>query len=455
MASVWNINFPSSSQLDAEQQKGEIVEMLDRLQECGFNAIFFQVRPEGDALYSSQLEPWSNALTGEQGKDPGYDPLGALLAEAKKRNIEVHAWLNPYRAKASSPTQVAPHIAVEHPEHVHDYGNVKWMDPGAEVVRQRLVNVCTDLAERYDLDGIHFDDYFYPYPNGTEFPDQSTWQAYKDAGGSLSRADWRRDNVNKAVQTVDEALERKHDHIRFGISPFGLPAPERPDGVWGFDQYESLYADTQRWMDEGWVDYLAPQLYWPTTKRGQPYEKLARWWNEHAKDGRAIFPGNNLHAVGSKDSWSLEEYKKQVEISRKYASSNGAGNIWWHIGPILEDKPGVREMFRDELYKEPALTPVLPEARHRTALPPLLKVEGNSVKLSHQDPEPARAFTLYQLKDNDWHLHSVLPANSESVELERGVWAIASATKHGVESRGVVVDLSNLAESDSAALPIR
>jgi uncharacterized lipoprotein YddW (UPF0748 family) len=441
IASVWNINFPSSSKLTADQQKAELNTMLDKLQEAGFNSVFFQVRPEGDALYQSELEPWSNSLTGTQGKDPGYDPLAYLVEEAHERNLEVHAWLNPYRAKAASPKQVAPHLAVLHPEHVHDYGNVKWMDPGAEVVQERLVKVCEDLAERYDIDGIHFDDYFYPYPNGKEFPDDSTWREYQREGGKLSRADWRRENVNEAVKSVEEALDAKKGYVRFGISPFGLPAPDRPEGTWGFDQYEGLYADTQKWMDEGWVDYLAPQLYWPTDKRGQEYEKLVKWWNDHSGDNCAIFAGNNVQALGTKSSWTVDEFRKQVRLSREHAGPAGAGNLWWHVGPVLENKAGIRDVFKNELYKEPALTPVLPEAPKTAMTAPLVVQTAEGITLKHQDEAPLRAFTVYQLEDNDWHLKQVVPGKTEIIQLPAGTWAVAAASKHGVESQGVVVQV--------------
>ena len=442
IASVWNINFPSSSKLNAEQQKQELTSMLDKLEDAGFNSVFFQVRPEGDALYKSELEPWSNSLTGTQGKDPGYDPLEYLVEEAHARNLEVHAWLNPYRAKAASKQQVSPHMAVVHPEHVHDYGNVKWMDPGADVVQDRLVKVCEDLAERYNIDGIHFDDYFYPYPNGTEFPDDKTWNEYRSEGGTLSRADWRRENVNEAVKGVEAALDAKKDHVRFGISPFGLPAPDRPKGTWGFDQYEGLYADTQKWMDEGWVDYLAPQLYWPTTKRGQQYEKLIKWWNNHSGDDCAIFAGNNVHALGSKSSWTVDEFKTQVHLSRKHAGQAGAGNLWWHVGPILENRAGIRDVFKNELYKQPALTPVLPEAPDTPVLAPEVVQTAEGITLQHQDEAPLRGYTVYEQRENDWHLHKIVPAKTEKIQLPSGTWAIAAASMHGVESQGVVVQVS-------------
>lgn len=442
VASVWNINFPSKPGLSAETQKAELVNMLDILKNTGFNAVFFQVRPEGDALYESQLEPWSSSLTGKQGQFPGYDPLKTLVEEAHKRNIEVHAWLNPYRAKAASAEQVPPHVAAVHPEHVHDYGKVKWMDPGAQVVRQRLVDVCADITKRYDVDGIHFDDYFYPYPiEGKDFPDQKTWTEYQKGGGTLSRADWRRENVNTAVREVKRAVKSQKSHVRFGISPFGLPAPDRPADVVGFNQYEGLYADTQKWMDRGWVDYLAPQLYWPTTKKGQPYETLVKYWNEHSSGGRAIFAGNNLAAIGSSSEWTIDEYRKQVNLSRQHSGAGGAGNIWWHVDPILKDKPGVRAFFKDEVYKEPALTPALPNAAARSVRPPSFQVRGNQIEFAAGESE-LRGLTVYRQEGDSWKLEKVLPGDARQAQLTPGTWAIAAADRHGAESLGVVVEIA-------------
>lgn len=439
VASVWNINFPSSSKLDKEAQKKEIVKTLDTLQECGFNSVFFQVRPEGDALYSSDLEPWSSSLTGRQGKDPGYDPLQTLIQEAKKRNIEVHAWLNPFRAKAASPNLAHPHIGVTNPEDVHAYGSYLWMDPGSDNVQKRLVDVCNDLLDRYDLDGLHFDDYFYPYPNGKDFPDDETWRKYKAGGGELSRADWRRDNVNRAVRSVDQAVDSHGNHVRFGISPFGIPAPEKPEGIHGFDQYNGLYADTQKWMDQGWVDYLAPQLYWPTTQRGQEYEPLVKWWNEHTSGGRAIFAGNNLSSLGSNSRWTKEEYKRQVELAREHSGPGGAGNIWWHIGPLLENRQNVQKLFKDDLYATPALSPPLPGADKEAVAPPGVTFEKRQLHLANEDARPLKAYTVYRKEDDQWKLDRILPPDQPDLTLSEGEWAVAAVSRQGVESKGVVL----------------
>jgi len=444
VATVWNINFPSSPNADAETQKKELEAMLDRLKDCGFNAIFFHVRPEGDALYRSELEPFSHYLTGTQGKDPGYDPLGHLIQEAHRRNIEVHAWLNPYRASSSLNTkQVAPHMAVEHPEHVHRYGSTRWMDPGAEVVRERLVDVCRDITRRYDVDGIHFDDYFYPYPNeGEEFPDQLTWNAYQASGGTLSKADWRRDNVNRAVQGVNEAVKQEKDHVRFGISPFGLPAPDRPEGTSGFDQYEGLYADTQKWMDQGWVDYLAPQLYWRTDQPKQAYGTLLNWWADHTQGGRYIFAGNNLSALGSNSKWTVQEFRKEVALARAKADRGSQGNLWWNIGPLMENRQNISKVFREEFYPTPALTPALSTAAGTKVSHPNLEVSGRTVRLQHTDAAPLRAWTVYRREGQEWKLDRIVPGSQNQVELSAGQWAVAAASKHGVESKGVVVDIA-------------
>ncbi|MGE0493395.1 MAG: glycoside hydrolase family 10 protein [Vulcanimicrobiota bacterium] len=441
VATVWNINFPGHAGSGAAAQKRELVAMLDRLKDSGFNSIFFQVRPEGDALYRSDLEPWSSSLTGVQGMDPGYDPLAFLVEEAHQRNLEVHAWLNPYRAQAAARRQVSPHLAVDHPEHVHRYDSYKWMDPGAEVVKQRLVDVCKDLAGRYNIDGIHFDDYFYPYPTNVDFPDSRTWNEYRRGGGTLSRADWRRQNVNEAIQRVNQAVTEVNPNVRFGISPFGLPAPDRPEGIRGFDQYEKLYADTQHWMDEGWVDYLAPQLYWPTTQTAQAYEPLVNWWADHTSGGRYIFAGNNLSALGSGRRWTPDEFRQQVALSRAKHEAGCQGNIWYNIAPLMENRQGIADTFRNELYAEPALTPVMAKARAQTMAHPEVSQSQGKIELRNRDQQALRAWTVYRQDGDGWKLDRIEPGENSSLELGPGRWAIAAASRQGVESQGVVVEV--------------
>jgi uncharacterized lipoprotein YddW (UPF0748 family) len=409
--------------------------MLDRLAESRFNAVFFQVRPEGDALYRSELEPWSRFLSGRQGQDPGYDPLEYMISQAHRRGLEVHVWLNPYRAQATPPPPasdlpVAPHLAVVEPQSVFPYGPLHWMDPSSPPVRARLVAVCRDLTRRYDLDGLHFDDYFYPYPDGElPFPDQ---ESYAKSGTDLSLGDWRRHQVNEAVRQVSEAVRQEKPYVRFGISPFGLPAPQRPEGISGLDQYDKLFADTQHWMDEGWVDYLAPQLYWPTTRTAQAYEPLLQWWRDRVRPGHYIFPGLNLAALGSKPEWDLAEYRRELSLAEP-----AQGYIIWNVAPILENRQNVEQ----ELFAGPeALTPPLAGRAGRRASPPEISLRGNRLRLTHTDGVPWRAFTLYAWRNDSWHLDKII--RSHELELAPGKWALASVSRDGVESPGREVFLS-------------
>ena len=238
-----------------------------------------QVRPEGDALYRSGLEPWSRFLTGTQGKDPGYDPLATFIEEGRRRGVAIHVWINPFRAASGSGARAANHLSRELPGSTHRVGSGLWMDPGDPAVRARVVQVATDLVRRYAVAGVLLDDYFYPYPGsglprGT-FPDAETYARY---GNGLSLADWRRHNVDEMVQSLHASLAAARDGVKFGVSPFGIYRPGVPAGVEArVDQYAELYADPPRWLREGWVDYLSPQLYWPDAGP-QSYSALLRWW---------------------------------------------------------------------------------------------------------------------------------------------------------------------------------
>lgn len=442
IATVSNINYPSSTGLSVEQQQAELRDLLDVAAAHRLNAVIFQVRPESDALYDSELEPWSRFLTGTQGGDPGFDPLTYLIEQAHPMAIEVHAWVNPYRAKSSlSSTLADGHIALEQSAYAYPYGNLLWMDPGAEAVQERTIDVVLDLVDRYDLDGVHFDDYFYPYPNGDTFPDSSTYGAYQDGGGTLSLEDWRRDNVNVLVEVLYESIVGTREHIRFGISPFGIYRPGMPEGIVGLDQYAEIYADPLLWMDEGWVDYLAPQLYWPTTQAPQAYEPLLEWWSSMTSEGRYIFTGNYLSQVGSSSAWSVNEVLEQVEISRTYRALGSMGNIYFHIGPLQEDTLGVGTALVEDYYDVPALTPVLAARRDDVVEQPYLEVLDGHVEVSPRDDTPLRSWVVYREVDGAYVLHDIVPATQQVLMLDAGSWAISAAARSGVESRGVLVEL--------------
>ncbi|MCR9163362.1 MAG: glycoside hydrolase family 10 protein [Nannocystaceae bacterium] len=442
IATVSNINYPSSQSLSVEASQAELRALLDVAAAHRLNAIIFQVRPESDALYDSPLEPWSRFLTGAQGEDPGFDPLAYLIEQAHPMGIEVHAWVNPYRAKSSLSSALAPgHIALEQAGYAYEYGNLLWMDPGAEPVQERTIDVVLDIIDRYDVDGIHFDDYFYPYPNGSPFPDGSTYGDYQDGGGDLSLDDWRRDNVNQLVEVLYESIVGTRDHIRFGISPFGIYRPGMPEGIVGLDQYAEIFADPLLWMDEGWVDYLAPQLYWPTTQTQQAYEPLLEWWSSMTSEGRYIFTGNYLSQVGSSSAWDVDELLDQVEISRVYRDLGSMGNIYFHIEPLESDTLGVGTALVETFYDQPVLTPPL-AARIGDEVPaPYAEVEGETVTLTPRDDTPLRAWAVYRDEGDGFALERLVPATQTAITLGAGSWAVSAAARSGVESDGVLVEL--------------
>ncbi len=351
VASVWNLNFPSKTGLSQESQKQEIVSLLETARRTRINNLFVQVRPESCALYPSSLEPWSRYLTGSQGSSPGYDPLAFFIAEGKKRGIAIHAWLNPFRAavNASQPRHPS-HVSNRFPEHAKRYGNLLWMDPGAPSVQRHVVAVAQDLARRYDLAGIHLDDYFYPYPessNNRDFPDSDSYSAYTKNGGPLSRADWRRDNVNSLVRDIHRAVKAEKPSILFGISPFGIYTKGSPSDVKaGLDQLNELYSDPLKWMSEGWVDYLAPQLYW---KEGgqQSFSSLLRWWRDPSVNPRGIpiFPGIAIDRMEGSHKWPLSEIATQLRIEQSIPPRRPGGFILYNMAQLSKNTKGIDQLL--------------------------------------------------------------------------------------------------------------
>lgn len=312
VATVANIDWPSKSNLSVDQQKFELIAILNRMQELNLNALILQVRPNGDALYSSSIEPWSAWLTGTQGTPPNpyYDPLQFAIEEAHKRNIELHAWFNPYRARLRGNAAFAPnHIASKFPQYAYQYGDLIWMEPGAKEVQDQTYNVIMDVVQRYDLDGVHLDDYFYPYPkDGIPFPDSQTYNAYRSAGGNLGLSDWRRQNVNLMIKRIHEGIKTIKPYVKFGISPFGIYRPGKAPGIVGLDQYASLYADVKLWVEQGWMDYLAPQLYWKIDPPQQSYSVLLNWWLQNNPRRLHVYTGNALYRIDNE--WSISETAK-------------------------------------------------------------------------------------------------------------------------------------------------
>ena len=379
VASVANIDWPSKRTLSSAEQQAELIALLDRAAALKLNAVLFQIRPAADALYASKIEPWSEYLTGAQGRAPVpfWDPLEFAIKEAHARHLELHAWFNPYRARhtdAKSPLS-STHIARTNPSLVKPYAGYLWMDPGEPAVRARTLRVVLDVVKRYDVDGVHIDDYFYPYPENDRrgraiaFPDDRSWKRYVRKGGKLVRADWRRRNVDLLVQELDQGVHAAKPWVRFGISPFGIWRPGFPTQVRGLDAYDKLYADARKWLREGWVDYFTPQLYWPTTKREQAYPALLDWWVRENVMGRHMWPGNFTSRAGSVGSgaFSVGELVEQIRVTRL---QNGAtGNVHFSMKSFLTNQAGMNDTLLVGPYATPALVPATPWLK--AAAPPL------------------------------------------------------------------------------------
>lgn len=349
VAAVANMDWPSQPGLPPDSQRAELVRMLDRAHELRLNAVILHVRPAADALYASELEPWSEYLTGEQGRapEPFYDPLAFAVEEAHARGLELHAWFNPYRARHPSARgpMAASHISRTNPELVKRYGSYLWMDPGEEAVRQRSIDVITDVVRRYDIDGVHIDDYFYPYrergPDGREldFPDSASYARYRAAGGTLARGDWRRANVDRFVLEMYEAVHREKPWVKVGISPIGTWRPYVHPQIRGFDAYEQIYADARKWLVEGTLDYLVPQLYWPIARTDVSFPVLLDWWVRQNPKGRGMYagliPGNVNLDQGGRAGWDPDEIIGQVYITRGRPGADG--HVHFRMGSLMPD----------------------------------------------------------------------------------------------------------------------
>lgn len=364
MATVANIDWPTDKTAPAESQKKELVSTIDSLHRCGVNAIMFQVRPTADALYKSKLEPWSEWLTGEQGKAPStdFDPLQVAVEECHKRCMELHAWINPYRVTNTPTAQLAAnHIYHKKPELFINYGEKIYFDPGKEETAKFLLKVLKDIVTRYDIDGLHLDDYFYPYPiKGKEFPDEGTFRANNH--GFKDKGDWRRDNVNRIVKRIHEMLLETKPWVQFGISPFGVwrnksQDPKGSNTKAGCTNYDDLYADVLLWADKGWIDYIAPQLYWEVGKTVADYAVLAPWWRENVKNCNLYFGlyASGL-AVNKTKAWKTpNELARQLRFNEQCVDIEGV--IYYSTCYFLRNPQGLLDSLKTTYQPYPALPP--------------------------------------------------------------------------------------------------
>jgi uncharacterized lipoprotein YddW (UPF0748 family) len=433
VASVSNIDWPSRPGLSTADQKAELLSILDRAASLKLNVIILQVRPACDALYASRFEPWSDYLTGTMGQAPApfYDPLEFAVKEAHRRGLKLHAWFNPYRAHhpSSKSPIAANHISKTRPQLVRAYGNLLWLDPGEKEVQNHSLNVVLDVVKRYDIDGVHFDDYFYPYkirdPNGAgadlDFPDDASWQRF-GAGGKLARDDWRRENVNWFIERVYTSIKSVKPWVEFGVSPFGIWRPGHPAQIQGHDAYAKLYADSRLWISKGTLDYLAPQLYWAIDAPEQSFPALLKWWGEQNPLGRHLIPG--LDSTKTSRSWSPSEIVNQIQLIRKQSGADG--HIHWNMRSLRGD---LLSTLQTQLYTEPALLPATPWLQSAALQKPSLKVRSSSspVSLSWEPATPGDKVSLWVLQTRTagkWSTQ-ILPSITKSQRLAKSPEVIA------------------------------
>jgi len=433
VATVKNIDWPSQAGLDAETQQQELIELLDFHRKNGMNAIIMQIRPSADAFYESKYEPWSEWLTGQQGRPPMpyYDPLDFAIDACHKRGMEFHAWINPYRAVVDydSLKLLAPgHIVEEHPEWFVRYGANLYFDPGIPDARDYVMKVVLDVVRRYDIDAVHFDDYFYPYRIPEQaFPDTASFRKY---GGFYEEVEeWRRHNVSEFIRLLSRRIKLEKPWVKFGISPFSVWRNQDKDPLGsptraGQTSYDDLYADIRKWLENQWIDYVAPQLYFSIGYELVPYEKTLDWWRNVA-NGRHLYAGHGVYKINNNadKNWELpDQIPRQIRLNREFEEVQGS--IFFSARSFKSNPLGINDSLRNGLYARPALVPVMGWLESQAPLAPA-ELEGSSqhkgVLLSWQQPQskPAPAYyAIYRFKgkkpgstDEATHLLDVVGAH--------------------------------------------
>jgi uncharacterized lipoprotein YddW (UPF0748 family) len=438
-------DWPSRPGLSAEQQQRELIVLLDRAKAIGLNAIIFHVRLSGDALYDTPLAPWSAKLTGRQGVNPGYDPLALVIREAHARGLQVHAWFNPFRASLDGGIRAARnHVTRTHPEWVRRYGRQQWIDPGIPAARESVLATIIDVVHRYDVDGVHLDDFFYPYRETRtryrrvgrgrhrhtikivrelDFPDRVSWLKYGRKLHWTNRDDWRRHNIDDFVQQLYQRVHVAKPWVAVGISPFGIWRPGYPEGIDGLDSFRETYADSRKWLREGWLDYIAPQLYWQVDAAENRFRALDAWWRTQNPLGRHIWPG--LYTAGTVASvpWPFDEIPRQIATLRdaRVGSVESNGHIHFRMRSLVASAGPLSGTLGDRLqsdsYREPAIVPEMPWLGGKAPAAPVAEVVNASdgdrltLKISAGD-SAAIALWVVQTRDEDdehWKT-TVLPA---------------------------------------------
>lgn len=456
VATVGNIDWPSRRGLPTEDQKREAIAILDKVAALNLNAVVLQVRTAADALYDSKIEPWSVVLTGRQGvaPEPFYDPLAFWVEEAHRRGLQLHAWINPFRARpAGAPKEMAEsHVARTHPDWVKPYGDLLWMDPGEPGARDQTLEVVADIARRYDVDGLHVDDYFYPYPvarpggGNLEFPDDPSWDAYRKSGGTLARGDWRRENINRLIEGMYRRAHEVRPSVQVGISPFGLPRPGTVAGMKGFDQYEGLYADAETWLRRGWCDYWSPQLYWKIDAPGQPFRPLLDYWTSINDRNRHIWPGLSSSRVRAGErGYAPSEIFGQIAIIRETPGDDG--NVLFSMKSLMRNNAGFSDGLKAGPYKTPAVVPTSPWLDREPPARPLVTFGSDgrrfSVRVRPGPSERPFLWAVWTRRGAEWTF-AVYPAATERVDIGNAETvadevAVSAVDRLGNESERVPV----------------
>ena len=438
LSTFLNLDWPSTATRSVQQVKDSVIKMLDLQLQTGINAIYFQVRNECDAVYPSSIEPWSASVTGTQGIAPAnnFDPLQFMIDECRKRGIEIHAWFNPYRAVNnyySIGSYASNHVAKTHPEWLLSQGSLRILNPGIPAVRDYVLSVVMDVLRRYDVDGIHYDDYFYPYPgaggSNTRFNDNATFSTY--ARGFSNQNDWRRDNINLFIQRSYDSIKTIKPWVKFGVSPFGIWQNQRSDAAGsatnGLQSYSDVYADTKKWLEQGWVDYVTPQIYWSTGFSTASYSVLVPWWNNNAY-GRHVYVGHavyKLNADADRDpNWyNSSQINKQIRLNRTY--SNIQGSTFFRSQYFSSNPLKFRDSLTEHLYATPALLPTMPW-RDNVAPEPVKNVtatiRNNHVQLNwsaavavNNELNKTRQFVVYRFNSPAIDLN-----NADAIQLITG-----------------------------------
>ncbi|HET7304396.1 MAG TPA: family 10 glycosylhydrolase [Segeticoccus sp.] len=470
IATVVNIDWPSRPGLPAAEQQAELIDLYDTAVARGYNTVVLQVRPTADAFWPSRIEPWSKYLTGTQGEDPGYDPLGFAIEQAHARNLKVHGWFNPHRVSMDTDLDalVPTHPARQHPEWVVAYGPKLYYDPGVPDVRRHNIAAIMDAVTRYDLDGVHFDDYFYPYPVGDEdFPDEDTFARY--GAGFDDKDEWRRDNINTLILELAEAIHDAKPDVQFGVSPFAVwrnvaTDPRGSATTAGAECYDDLYADTRRWVREEWLDYIAPQVYWAEGFAPADYDVLVEWWARQLRESGShtrLFIGQAVYKIGTSTQspeWIQDPQEMSNHLTFNLQYPEVAGDIFYNASSVVADRLGAMSRVTEQHYQHPALVPTMPWLdRHPPT--PVAQLQARTgalgVRLSWRGTgRPATTYAVYRftgrpracdLADAS-HLVALVPAVPGDQRVHwvdsstsGGTYAVTAVDRLGNESRWQVV----------------